>query len=447
MSTNNLILFRYRNLLTSTTLDEHRKIINKYGYCWWGWWQRPAEDRQDQIWKDLQDKLKTVGQIRIGLFDSEPEREAVHFATLTAVLPPDGDRAPVLSEEDLEKVPPYYRDAPFSSAWMRLTTIDPEPTQFFGCYSFARAPPLNGITPLDRAHYTNKVIIDAAELRSMDTTIWECRKKSKTDRSDRILTASSNVTNALSPRPILLRSSTILHISDLHLASGKAHIWDLIGSGNQTLHARITQALRDTINVGLIVISGDLTCVASDKEFYEAFRFVHALLGALKLGPEQLIVVPGNHDLMWTKNAARVDGDKVSEAPADAQRSYRLAFYERVFRHPAATHLGMARRYVCPNGLTLEIGGLNSSGLEQGKNWLAGMGRVADGALDEIAHALGWKAKEPSTALRLLVHHHHLTATEDILPLSGFERGFGMASDAKKTLQAASPLFFRVEAR
>lgn len=448
MSANGLYLFRYRNLLTADTLGEHRKIIDEYAYCWWGWWQRPAEDPQNEIWEDLQKRTKSGEAVEIGLFDSEPGREGpVHFATLTGLKPPERDRAPSLPLDELEKVPSYYRDAPFSSAWMRLTAIDPEPTapeKFFRRYSFARAPRLRGITEDDRKRYTDKLILDAEELRSMDTTIWEVRSKVKGDHEERILTASSKVTEALSSHPIELRSSRILHISDLHFTTSEfkpdEHNWDLIGQGKQTLHARIVDALKSGPRVGLIVISGDLTYWASNAEFYEAFRFVHALLGALQLGPEHLIVVPGNHDLMWTKPEDKgwVDGEKVSEAPADAQRSYRTTFYERVFRHAAASHLGMARRFVCPNGLTLEIGGLNSSGLEHGKNWLVSMGRVADGAFAEVATALGWDPKAPSMALRMLVHHHHVTPTEDILPLNEFERGFGMASDAKRTLREAA---------
>ena len=34
--------------------------------------------------------------------------------------------------------------------------------------------------------------------------------------------------------------------------------------------------------------------------------------------------------------------------------------------------------------------------------------------------------------------HHHVTATEDVLPTAEFTRGFGMASDARRTLRAAA---------
>lgn len=65
------------------------------------------------------------------------------------------------------------------------------------------------------------------------------------------------------------------------------------------------------------------------------------------------------------------------------------------------------------------------------------MGRLPDGAFDEVKETLGWTS-DPSLALRLLVHHHHLTATEDVLPTSEFHRGFGMSVDAKQTLRKAA---------
>jgi 3',5'-cyclic AMP phosphodiesterase CpdA len=448
MSTQELYLFRYRNLLTENTLDEHCKIIDAHGHCWWGWWRRPAEDAWVDIWRELDKRTQAGEPVRIGLFNSEPGRQGpVHFATVTKIMGPrDDNRAPALTADESALVPSYYREAPFSSAWMRLEAIEKAPIEpFFGRYSFARAPRLTGISTYDRDRYVNKLIRDADELHSMDTTIWVVRPKIKSDHEERILAASAKVTDSLSSRPIELRSARILHLSDLHFTTSEfkrdEHNWNLIGEGESTLAARIVDALEpDSEKIGLVVISGDLTYWASEAEFYEAFRFVHALLGALRLGSEHLVVVPGNHDLLWTKQKGEKwsPGLSVTEAPETARRCYREKFYERVFRHAAAPHLGMARRFVSPNGLSVEMGGLNSSSLEQGPSWFAGMGRVEDGAFEEIAKTFGWAPSSPSLALRVLVHHHHLGPTEDVLPLGEYEHGFGMASDAKKTLRNAA---------
>lgn len=439
-------LFRYRNLLTTDTLGEHRKLIEEHGSCWWGWWQRPAEDERVALWAALEAEIAR-GPVEVGLFDSEPGRGGmVHRATVSEIIKPQGQRTPALPEGQALLVPEYYRATPFSSAWMRLTSIAVEPMrtdEFFGHYSFDRAPALAGIAHEDRERFVDKRVFDADELRSMDTTIWCVRPARVQDRRERILVARHQTTQALSDKPIPLRGSRILHLSDLHFATAKSkrneHIWDLTGEGGSTLQQRIVHAVGAERDVGLVVISGDLTFLASSDEFYEAFRFVHALLGALGLGLDQLVVVPGNHDLAWTKNQEQEwqRDEPVTEAPAAARGAYRT-FYERVFRHSAAEHLGMARRFVCPSGLVLDVGALNSSSLEQGQNWLAGMGRVDDGAFADIAKTLGWESGRASMALRLLVHHHHLTPVEDVAPTSEFYRGFGMAADAKRTLRQAA---------
>ena len=225
MSGTSLYLFRYRNLLTDDTLAAHRSIIEHAGSCWWGWWQRPFEDLRRDLWERLELDLRN-GPIEIGLFNSAPEGSgggSVHLATLSGVIRPRDDQsAPAVSEPEL--VPAYYRETPFSSAWMRLTRISPDPIEankFFGKHSFARAPRLAGIDTDQRERFVNKKVLDADELRTMDTTIWELRKSRSGDRDDRILTASTRMSSALDGRPILLRSSKILHLSDLHFATAR----------------------------------------------------------------------------------------------------------------------------------------------------------------------------------------------------------------------------------
>jgi 3',5'-cyclic AMP phosphodiesterase CpdA len=440
-------LFRYRDLIDKDTLARHRELIDEFGACWWGWWQRPGEDQRTDRWLAL-GKL-AAATTRIGLFDSDPDKPngQIHLATLSAVIMPTSlGAAPSVPEGESRLIPAYYRSTAFSSAWLKLTCIDKEPlvpSEFFQQYSYAKAPALKGISDVDREKYANKQIVDAAELRSMDATIWEVRPRQEGDGTERILSASARVNDPLSSEPIALKSGLILHLSDLHFATEKfrsQHRWKLIGEDSATLHSRVVQALKKNDaheKIGLVVISGDLTYVASDTEFYEAFRFIHALLGALRLGPEHLVIVPGNHDIAWTKKHDEVwDATlPVDEAHGEATRAFRK-FYERVFRHRPSDKLSMARRFILPSGLVLEVGALNTSALESGKNWLAGMGRIADGAFDEIQSSLSWQGRGPS--LRLLVLHHHLNAVEDVLPTGEYRTGFGMASDARQTIRKAA---------
>ncbi|MBN8909653.1 MAG: hypothetical protein J0H99_24340, partial [Rhodospirillales bacterium] len=147
-----------------------------------------------------------------------------------------------------------------------------------------------------------------------------------------------------------------------------------------------------------------------------------------------------NHDIQWSTDDTYAPGAKVTAAPAKAKENYE-AFYERLFQHPPSKHLAMGRRWLLPSGLTLEIAALNSSSLQTGKSFLAGMGRIDEASLEEVRIGLGWPAaSEPqsSAALRLLAIHHHLAVTEDIEPDSGFSQGYGIAVDAVRIQRMAA---------
>ena len=134
MSKSDLLhLFRYRDLLTDDTLAKHREIIDQHGECWWGWWQRPGEDTRIEWWEDLKQQVHKGGPIEIGLFNSGPreqEEVLVHKATVSAIIPPSPDGpAPRVPEEERDLVPEYYRGAPFSAAWLKLTNIEERPLE------------------------------------------------------------------------------------------------------------------------------------------------------------------------------------------------------------------------------------------------------------------------------------------------------------------------------
>src|SRR5215471_18560971 len=97
----------------------------------------------------------------------------------------------------------------------------------------------------------------------------------------------------------------------------------------------------------------------------------------------------------------------------------------------------MGRRFALPSGLIIEVCGINSSSLETGKNFLAGMGRIDEGAFAEVAQRLGWTTAE-TLALRLLIIHHHLALTEDLEPAEGYGKGYGLAVDAVRIQRMAA---------
>jgi predicted phosphodiesterase len=341
------------------------------------------------------------------------------------------------AENDL--VPQYYRDSPFSFAWMKLVQIDVDPLVFFEKYSFATVPKLPNYSPIALARFTGKVIVEPDELRGMDTTIWEVRPRQDGDEPDKILLSIQSIPEPISYQPILVKGNTILHITDLHYATGKhrhQHRWALEGDQGATMAEAILGATQSE-NIGFVIVTGDLTFLGSDDEYTQASKGLVRLLGTMGLGTDNLIVIPGNHDIVWTQDTDYNDSADVVLAPPAATANYRR-FYRALFRHEPNDNLSMGRRLLLSSGVSVDVAALNSNSLETGKNFLAGMGRVQESAFQEIANKLQWEQSGPCLSLKLLALHHHLTLTENLEVAGDYYRGFGIAVDAVRIQRLAA---------
>ncbi|HEV3042052.1 MAG TPA: metallophosphoesterase [Candidatus Angelobacter sp.] len=439
-------LFRFRDLVAKT-LDEHDQIIKEHGSCWWGWWKRPSESNRLQVWQQLADGANVAGAsgIPVGLFDSGTE--FVHIAWVTEVVLPSeetpGMNQPVEIPGDQKKlVPSYYRERSFSRAWMRIIKIERN-IKFWKNYSFAEVPQLPNYDPASLTRLKGKIILDANELRGMDTTIWVIRPKQAGDLNERILLTIPAIHEAVSYEVVRCDSNAILHITDLHFAvasNRQQHVWRLpteIDTQRRTMVDAIMAAI-GTRKIGLVLITGDFSFIGEKSEFDEALAALRLLLGILNLSTDHVVVIPGNHDIRWTTDAKYDDKASVTQAPEEARKNY-ATFYESLFRHPPNPYLAMGRRYLFPSGVAVEICALNSSSLETGKNFLAGVGRINEAAFEEVANTIGWKEQGiGSKALRVLMVHHHLALTENLEAATGYPKGFGLALDAVRIQRLAA---------
>jgi len=433
-------VFRFRDLIAET-LKEHQEIIRQYGKCWWGWWKRPSEDARTDVWLRLQNETQQGNQLTVGLFDSGSGN--VFAAKVDAVeIPKESATPPVLAVPERKLVPAYYRNSPFSRGWMRLTEINPAPLSFFDNYSFDEVPPLHGYAPDVLARLRGKVIKSAAELRGMDTTIWIVRKRQANDLDQEIILSTGNIGSPISRQATELKSDLILHLSDPHFVSPtknrNQHVWRLEGESGET--ATLADAIKRAIGdqpVGLVIVTGDLTFTGSEEEFHSAATSLNKLSGLLDLDSDRFIIIPGNHDIQWTKDDQYNESSPVTEAPDLAKQNYR-SFYNQFFRHTAHPMLAMGRRFVLPSGVVLEICGLNSSSLATGRNFLAGMGRIDENTYRSVANELKWSDPPQGLAVRFLAIHHHLSFTEDVEGHSGYSTGFGIAVDAPRILRLAA---------
>ncbi len=105
---------------------------------------------------------------------------------------------------------------------------------------------------------------------------------------------------------------TILHVSDIQF--GIQHRFGRLGLGGSdekfdTLLRRLTDdldLLRESHGLlpDLIALTGDLAEWARPKEYVDVLRFCEGLRGHLKLEPDRVLVIPGNHDINRDKCAA-----------------------------------------------------------------------------------------------------------------------------------------------
>ena len=94
-------------------------------------------------------------------------------------------------------------------------------------------------------------------------------------------------------QPISTRLMHILHLSDLHFGTpDQANLWS----------TQLRTDLRRELSIphlDALILSGDIANYSTQEEYKAAEQFLNTLCGNFTLNPEQIILVPGNHDLNW----------------------------------------------------------------------------------------------------------------------------------------------------
>ncbi|MEP0801961.1 HEAT repeat domain-containing protein [Funiculus sociatus] len=85
----------------------------------------------------------------------------------------------------------------------------------------------------------------------------------------------------------------ILHLSDLHFSTpDQANLWS----------TQLRTDLRRELSIphlDALILSGDIANYSTEEEYKAAEEFLNTLCRNFTLKPEQIILVPGNHDLNW----------------------------------------------------------------------------------------------------------------------------------------------------
>lgn len=382
------IALRFRDTTPGIdTIAAHRELISRTGLVGWGWWKKTFETSETEKILTL---LKDQQEISIVLIDRTAER--AYLCTCVGFVEPKA--------ADAKIVPLYYRDHIDETAGVFiLRTIEDQ--------------------KFDQA---------LADAIREQTFLW-------------IGAVADPAFGHIATAAEAPGRSCVLHLSDLHF--GRDYGFRLqgedvsIGDGRQTLTACIVadlDRLSLTNDVAAVIVTGDFMthgdwATAPRRAALAEFEALRKRLG---LERDQIIVVPGNHDVVRYSDPSKVD---VRENAVEKQANYEHETMFRTFvdeligrdwkaslNYVRRVHLGTADLDVCV---------LNSCTIAA-TEWTE-YGYVGRNGLDAIADLAKQKPERPT--FRFLAIHHHL------LPVANVEaprsKGVTLTLDASDILAAA----------
>lgn len=155
------IMLRFRDMVTEPggNIAEHARLIDEFGYAWWGWWARNQEKApRDQLAKLFDE---TDREVRIILFDTGL-MECYQTLCSKVVLAPGGEG---IGSPDFRATPHYYVRGRYP-AWFRLhgpiEAIDQR------AFTVAERPTLDAT----RTASENGQALGLDEMRDERPTLW-----------------------------------------------------------------------------------------------------------------------------------------------------------------------------------------------------------------------------------------------------------------------------------
>lgn len=405
------IILRFRDLSTpagTTTIGQHKRMIDSKGHVWWGWWHKQGEIVPENAFREIIRESKEPGRYEIFLFDTGTYR--LQQACLVDIRW-DNTLTPIATPER-EATPDYYGDVHYL-AWFKLTNIEDVtlPEAELQRWSYFR---------VDEFFETKKSVFDAfydkqlttfKELRNQDRTIWFIRPKKSADGVheihvyDRSKTAPSN----FSEQVVQLHTANLLWVSDPHFSNDNHDF----PRDPEIARTNLSEAIRRDLeyvkvkSVGSLLISGDLTWRGTREEFERAIKFIDDIKSWAKLTASQILVCPGNHDLAFS-NEPWKKGTPATETGEASAAEYRR-FYEQLYEVKPTNYLACGRRFWMPDGEMVDVASLNSSALQQVAGAFQGQGFLGAPQLTDAADAMKWSGdRSRAKAFRMCVLHHHV---------------------------------------
>jgi predicted MPP superfamily phosphohydrolase len=361
------IALRFRDTTPGIdTIIEHRAMLARDGVVGWGWWKKTFEtDEYDGV----VELLTAHGEIEIMILDRTTERAFV--CRCVAYKKP--------SDADADTVPEYYREhVGLTAGVFTLVTMD----------DVAFDPALGG-------------------LMGDQTYLW-------------IGSQTDPALGHVAPPADAPGRSCVLHLSDLHFGSDygfRRQGEDVaLGDPRRTLTDCIVSDLDRlalTQDIAAIIVTGDFM---THGEFDEQHRKAaldefEALRARLGLDRDQIIPVPGNHDVVRYRDGAMID---VRENAIGVQTRYEhetlfRTFVDELVGRDWKASLNYVRR-VHLDKADLDVCVVNSCTIAA-TEWTE-YGYVGRSGLDAII-GLGEQPIERPT-FRFLALHHHLLPVANV---------------------------------
>lgn len=245
----------------------------------------------------------------------------------------------------------------------------------------------------------------------------------------------------------------VLHISDIHFSNEKCYRYSEAFQENIPKPSRpdLPNLLRDAVLPflqekraidfqKLIVISGDLTDKGTCDQLEKSFELISEIAIKLEIGFENILAVPGNHDILWPEN-------QLSES---LNNSYKEARYNiwNCFQNKFRNHMlideknisnqdypiTMFKKFDLKSDVKFIVTGFDSTRLDykydgSEKKYREGLGIIGVDQLQEVEKQL-----PEETSINIAFLHHHLIPVENIVPLS--EKGnYSLTLDAKQFIE------------
>lgn len=379
-----LVVLRFRDTTPGTdTIAAHVELLGRHGAVWWGWWRKEYEVATALDVPEGPLEVLLADRSTRRMFGAACERFSARGA-----------------EIDPREVPEYYRGHIGEiEGFFRLTRIQ-----------------------------------EVAYDEDLGRRLGERTLMRMGDPGEGPAEHLASVAQAPGQHSILL-------LSDLHFGADYGFLTQGeradIGDGRRTLTQCIVADL-DRIGlrneVAVVIVTGDFIAKGdwNDDVRRAALREFIALRDALGLTQQQIVAVPGNHDIVRYPEGAHVD---ISELAVAGQTNLQ---YEREFRtfvdelidRDWKESLNYVRQ-ISLGSIDIQVCVLNSCTIAATK-WRE-YGYVGTGGIDAIQTLKSIPIRRPTFRF-IALHHHLLPVTEVEAPGS---RGVTLALDASLILAEA----------